>query len=160
MNAIIESNLIRNAGTIRKIPVRIPGTSWQPGIPSEASAEGELELIRKIMDPAERAMNLMLSIMRGQYFEDGNKRTAQLLANQELIRNGCGIISVPTERKEDFAGLLIRFYETGEREEILDFLFSVCLSGYEREDDLILSDIAAANEADRKAIDEYLRSRR
>ena len=73
MNAIIESNLIRNAGTIRKIPVRIPGTSWQPGIPSEASAEGELELIRKIMDPAERAMNLMLSIMRGQYFDDGSK---------------------------------------------------------------------------------------
>ena len=57
-----------------------------------------------------------------------------------LIRNGCGIM--PTERKEDSAGLLTRFCETGEREE-----------------DLSLSDIAAANEADRKAIDEYLRGR-
>lgn len=66
---------------------------------------------------------------------------------------------MPTERKDDSAGLLIRFYETGEREEILDFLFSVCLSDYEREEDLSLSDIAAANEADRKAIDEYLRGR-
>lgn len=132
MNAIIEANLIRNAGTIRKIPVRISGKSWQPGIPSETSIEDELERLRKIKDPADRAMNLMLSIMCGQYFEDGNKRTAQLLANQELLRNGCGIISVPTERKEDSAGLLIGFCEIGEREEILDFLFSACLSGYER----------------------------
>ena len=97
MNAIIESNLIRNAGTIRKIPVRISGKSWQRGIHSETSVEGELEHIRKIMDPAERAMNLMLSIMRGQYFEDGNKRTAQLLFNQELIRNAAA--SYPCQRK-------------------------------------------------------------
>ncbi len=69
-------------------------------------------------------------------------RHMNAIIEANLIRNGCGIISVPTERKEDSAGLLTRFCETGEREE-----------------DLSLSDIAAANEADRKAIDEYLRGR-
>ena len=81
VNAIIETNLIRNAGVVRNISVRISaGTDWIPEIPSPE----KINRIRQIENPTDRSLELMLSVMRGQYFEDGNKRTAQPVANHEI----------------------------------------------------------------------------
>ena len=90
LNSIIENNLIRNAGMLREITVRISGTDWISEIPTHESIENTLRRIRQIDNATERSLELMLAIMRGQYFEDGNKRTAQLAANQELIKHGGG----------------------------------------------------------------------
>lgn len=74
----------------------------------------------------------MLVIMRGQYFEDGNKRTAQILANHEMIKNGCGIIAVPPDKKDEFALLLVDYHETGDGGRMKTFLYDFCISGYDR----------------------------
>ena len=42
-------------------------------------------------------------------FLDGNKRTAMLAGNAEMIASGCGIISVPIEKQRDFTMLLIKY---------------------------------------------------
>ena len=100
INSIVQNNLIRNAGVVREIIVHISVTDWIPEISTAQKIEDEFNRIRQFENPTERNLELMLSVLRGQYFEDGNKRAAQLLANHELIRNGCGIISIPVEKKE------------------------------------------------------------
>ncbi len=102
----------------------------------------------------------MLAIMRGQYFEDGNKRTAQLAANQELIKHGGGIISIPADRKEEFSELLFRFYETGRHDEIMDFLYSECISGFEREREIPDDEIERQRMEDRAMIENFIRGKK
>ena len=55
---------------------------------------------------------MMLYLMRTQPFYDGNKRTAMIAANQIMIQNGKGIISIPIEQQVTFREMLIDFYDT------------------------------------------------
>ena len=71
----------------------------------------------------------MLYGMRGQFFLDGNKRTAMLAANKEMIANGQGIISVPVDMIPQFTPRLVHFYETGESEAVKEFIFENCIDG-------------------------------
>ena len=122
-------SLIINAGFVRTIPVSIGGTSWIPELPIESKIQEELNDLMSIEEPTERSIMLMLYIMRKQMFLDGNKRTAQLAANAEMIKNGCGIISIPIECQLDFTKLLISFYETNNPNVILKFVYDNCISG-------------------------------
>lgn len=76
-----------------------------------------------------RAIALMLWGMRRQIFIDGNKRTATMTANKEMIFNGVGIMSIPDEYTKSFYELLIKFYETNEMEEIGKFIYENCIDG-------------------------------
>ena len=71
----------------------------------------------------------MLYLMRKQMFLDGNKRTSMLAANQVMISNVKGIISIPIEYQRDFTGLLVKYYETGEMLKITDFVYDNCIDG-------------------------------
>ena len=159
INAIIETNLIRNAGVVRNISVRISGTDWIPEIPSPEKINREINRIRQIENPTDRSLELMLSVMRGQYFEDGNKRTAQLVANHEMISNGCGIISVPVDLKTEFSSLLVDYYESDDSKLIKEFLYDACISGFSRGYRLSDEEIATQREEDAKAIDEFLKKK-
>ena len=159
INAIIETNLIRNAGVVRNISVRISGTDWIPEIPSPEKIDREINRIRQIENPTDRSLELMLSVMRGQYFEDGNKRTAQLVANHEMISNGCGIISVPVGLKAEFSSLLVDYYESDDSKRIKEFLYDSCISGFSREYRLSDEEIATQREEDAKTIDEFLKKK-
>lgn len=122
-------NLVYRAGFIRNVPVTIGGTSWKPEIPVESQIKEDLLEIRAVPEATDRALTLMLYIMRKQMFLDGNKRTAMLAGNAEMISAGCGIISVPIEKQRDFTMLLIRYYESGDMTEIKDFLYEGCIDG-------------------------------
>ena len=159
INAIIETNLIRNAGVVRNISVRISGTDWIPEIPSPEKINREINRIRQIENPTDRSLELMLSVMRGQYFEDGNKRMAQLVANHEMISNGCGIISVPVDLKTEFSSLLVDYYESDDSKLIKEFLYDACISGFSRGCRLSDEEIATQREEDAKAIDEFLKKK-
>ncbi len=124
-------NLIYNAGYIRTLPVSIGGTNWKPEIPVEDDIKAHLIKLQDIESPTERAIEIMLYCMRGQFFLDGNKRTAMLAANKEMIANGQGIISIPVEIIHQFTTLLVSFYETGESSKIKDFLYNNCIDGLE-----------------------------
>ena len=122
-------NLVYHAGFIRNVPVTIGGTSWKPEMPIESQIKEDLLEIRAMPEPTDRALTLMLYIMRKQMFLDGNKRTAMLAGNAEMISSGCGIISVPIEKQRDFTMLLINYYESGDMAEIKDFLYEGCIDG-------------------------------
>ena len=60
-------------------------------------------------------------------FIDGNKRVAQLMANKVLIEYNIGIFQIPIEKLEEFKGLLIDFYETGNDAKIIGFMKECCI---------------------------------
>jgi prophage maintenance system killer protein len=122
-------NLIYGSGYVRSIPVSIGGTSWKPELPIESQIKEELEDIQAIPNTTEKAITLMLYLMRKQMFTDGNKRTSMLAANHIMISSGCGILSVPVEKLRDFTQMLIPFYETGDMTEIRSFVYNECIDG-------------------------------
>lgn len=130
LNMIIGSEgSIYGAGKIRAYDVRISGTNWQPQIPFEYDIRNEISEILKIESATERAITLMLWGMRRQVFIDGNKRTSMMIANKEMITNGCGIISIPNEHIKIFYELLIDFYETNNIKKIKNFVYENCIDG-------------------------------
>ena len=115
INKIIGEGIFYNPGIIRSTPVNIGGTTWQPPIPFESQIKEELDRVAGESN-TERAINMMLYLMRKQIFLDGNKRTAMLIANKIMIENGCGIISIPIDKQPEFYKLLIKYYETNNNE--------------------------------------------
>ena len=130
LNKIVGGdNLVINAGLILRVPVSIGGTSWKPDMPMEAQIKEQIAEVLKIEEPTERAITHMLYLMRKQMFLDGNKRTAMLAANQIMIANGCGIISIPIEHQPEFTRMLFDFYESGNMDEIKAFVYENGIDG-------------------------------
>lgn len=122
-------NLIINAGFLRSMPVSIGGTTWKPEIPIESKVKEEIADIQTIESPTERAITLMLYLVRRQMFLDGNKRTSMLAGNHVMIASGCGVISVPIELQPTFTKMLIDFYESNDMEPIKQFVYENCIDG-------------------------------
>ena len=128
INKIIGEGIFYNPGIIRSTPVNIGGTTWQPPIPFESQIKEELDRVSGESN-TERAINMMLYLMRKQIFLDGNKRTAMLIANKIMIENGCGIISIPIDKQPEFYKLLIKYYETNNKEDIAQYIYDYCIDG-------------------------------
>lgn len=133
INELVGENVFYNPGVIRTIPVNIGGTSWKPDFPIETKIKEELEelLSNNEISKTEQAINIMLWVMRRQMFIDGNKRTAMLIANKLMIENGCGIISIPIEKQNEFYKLLITYYETNDSSIISKFIYDNAIDGME-----------------------------
>lgn len=116
-------------GRIRTSDVLISGTTWRPEIPDPERLHREMMSILDIPCETDRALTLMLWIMRSQVFRDGNKRVANLAANKVLIENGCGIVSVPVELDGIFKQMLVDFYESNDNTVIKKFLYDKCIDG-------------------------------
>lgn len=52
-----------------------------------------------------------------------------LSANQVMIHNGAGIISIPLEQQKDFRNELVKFYETNDMTRIKEIIFDSCIDG-------------------------------
>lgn len=130
LNFEVGDKTVLNAGIIRTIDVSIGGTIWKPNIPDELNVKENIASILNSDEPStKKAIDLMLYIMRSQLFMDGNKRTAQILANKIMIENGCGIISIPVNLHKDFFIKLIDYYETNDSENISEFIYNECITG-------------------------------
>lgn len=127
----IASGIIRPAGEFRDRGVGISGTNWRPKLPSEVDYDKELEELKKIENPLDYALEIFLWVQKSQMFIDGNKRTANLIANHEFIKNGLGIISIPPELTGTYKQKLVDFYESDDSEEIKQFLYENCIDGIE-----------------------------
>lgn len=137
LHQCVGSNLIYGAGRIRTVPVSIGGTSWKPDFPIESVIKEEIAHVLKTANATERAIEMALYAMRKQIFLDGNKRVSMLAANQIMISNGVGILSVPVEKQAEFTHLLINYYETNKNDEVKEFLYESCIDGlaFEHEKD-------------------------
>ncbi|MCI8426383.1 MAG: Fic family protein [Lachnospira sp.] len=126
-NKIAGELLFSYAGEIRTIPVQIGGTSWEPEIPHTGIIIEKIQEIEQIEDIELKALKYFCYIARTQMFIDGNKRVAQLMANKILIENNIGIFQIPIEKLEEFKEMLIKFYESGQDEEIINFMKEFCI---------------------------------
>jgi len=129
INQHVGWNLFHEAGKIRNIPVRIGGTDWIPPIPIESQIKEEIEEIIVSPTSTDRAISLMIYIMRRQMFMDGNKRTALLAANHLLISSGAGIITIPIELQPKFLTLTLDYYKSNNPSEIKRFIYENCIDG-------------------------------
>jgi prophage maintenance system killer protein len=69
-----------------------------------------------------QSYDLFLESSRCQFFGDGNKRTAQLMMNGNLLINGYSLISFSPENKEDFFTKMKSYYEDNHKEDMYIFL--------------------------------------
>jgi len=130
IHSLVGSNLVESPGKLRVYDVKMGGTNWKPEIPSVEKLDLVLNENSKIDIVTDRILDLMCKLMKLQLFNDGNKRTAMLVANHELIKYGKGIISISEEFKEEFGKKLIAFYEDDNNlEDLKCFLFENCLDG-------------------------------
>lgn len=117
-------------GKLRTETVRISGTSYLPEIPNpEIVARQLLDILVANVSDTDKAVTLLLYLMRAQLFLDGNKRIATFACNKLLISTGHGIFSLPPELKEQFAEQLIKFYETNNMDELKLFIYNNCITG-------------------------------
>jgi hypothetical protein len=122
-NKLIGSGLEMDPGVIRKDIVSISGTDYIPEIPSFDHVREVIERDLSLEDPSQRGMALFCDISRGQWFSNGNKRTAIMAANHTLIHEGVGVFSLPPEHMDvEFRTLLIDYYETGDRSRLTHWL--------------------------------------
>ena len=133
LHMLIGKMTVINAGSLRVDEVRIAGSTYIPPIPEEKETD---QAIRNIVESGlgwtEKALNLAIYLMKAQLFYDGNKRIAMMMANKELIANGCGVLTVSQEYLETFFQLLVNYYEREtEKEKLKQFLYS-CIDGYKK----------------------------
>ena len=123
INRLIEQGFYYNAGKLRSTPVSIGGTNWKPELPIESQIKDDLDkLINSKLDIVDKAIELLLYVMKKQIFLDGNKRTAVIIANHLLISHAKGLIAIPNENVDTFRDLLIDYYEGKDEIYIKEFL--------------------------------------
>ena len=128
LNLLIgQGGVVRYAGELRDGIVGIGGTDYRPAVPEREQAEHELSQILDVPDPVMRALLAFTWLCRAQLFRDGNKRTAQLFANDVLVHEGEGILAVPIDLQGEFFDLLIEFYETNVPDSLITFLRAKCI---------------------------------
>lgn len=129
VNSFVSRNESLEWGVLRKGKVGINGVNYIPDIPEKEGVITNIETILKEESITKRSLNLMLYLMRSQIFWDGNKRTAMIVANKLLISNGCGIISVKEDDINEFNILLTEYYNTKNKDKIIEFLYDKCIFG-------------------------------
>lgn len=118
-------------GVLRTGEIGISGVKYRPPIPEKSEmTESISKILQEDASVTEIAIKLMLFIMRSQIFWDGNKRTATIAANKLLIRNGKGVLSVPEADLVKYNELLRGFYESGDMNDISDFLYEHAISAF------------------------------
>ena len=131
INSFVSRNESLEWGVLRTGKVGINGVDYIPEIPQKDIITKNIKEILKQGSITEKALNLMLYLMRSQIFWDGNKRTSMIIANKILISNGCGIITIKEEDIRQFNTLLTEYYNTNNKNKIINFLYDKCIFGME-----------------------------
>ena len=127
INKLVEEGFYYNAGNLRNTPVKIGGTNWTPDIPIEVDIKEDIDkIINNNGNDVDKAIKLLLYIVKKQMFIDGNKRTSVIFANHYLISKGKGLIVIPIEKVDEYKKLLINFYESSNDKEIYNFIKKNC----------------------------------
>ena len=98
----------------RSRPVGIIGTAYQPlDNPHQIreALDGLYAAIRRAEDPYTSALLSLAAISYIQPFEDGNKRTARLVANALLVAHDCAPLSYRSVGEVEYREAMIVFYE-------------------------------------------------
>lgn len=99
---------------LRKRIVGIVGTKYKPldnDQQIKEAVENTVKLINSYQDPFSKALTTLLMISYIQPFEDGNKRTARLLADAVLLAHDVCPLSYRSINEADYKKAVILFYE-------------------------------------------------
>ena len=131
LNEYIARNEALEWGKLRTGSVGISGTDYEPPVPNKEKTIEELENILSVPDASatDKALEAFVWGARGQFFWDGNKRTSLMLANKILVSSGSGIMTITDKYMEQFNTLLLDYYNTGESEELKQFLYENAIQG-------------------------------
>lgn len=133
LNEYIARNEALEWGKLRTGKVGISGTEYVPPIPKLEVVKQELfDIINeKETTATEKALDIFVWGIRGQYFWDGNKRTSMTLANKILISAGAGIFTITDKYMERFNELLVDYYNTGDSLKLKQYLYDNAIHGME-----------------------------
>lgn len=122
-NRIVGEGLVDAAGGLRTYDVRIGGTNWVPDLPSVESSRDRISKLQHAdLSAEERAVDMFCAITRDQWFSDGNKRTALMVANHVLVNAGVGVFAIAPDLKREFTTLLLDYYESNNATELSAWL--------------------------------------
>ncbi len=112
LHALVLGNTDKeNAGVYRSVQTRFPSSQTIPPAPEKVPLMMK-ELVRDINDqsisPIDRALEAHKRLTSVAPFKDGNRRTARLLMNLILMRNGYPPIVIRPEKKRMYLATLNR----------------------------------------------------
>ena len=132
LNEYIARNEALEWGVLRTGSVGISGTDYLPPLPCKETVEAELTAIMNAeLSATSKALEAFAWGTRGQFFWDGNKRTALTLANKFLLSAGVGMMTITDKHMEQFNTLLLDYYNTGNSNALKDFLYENAIQGIE-----------------------------
>ncbi len=104
--------------------VRIAGTPHQPPDADTlpVRVEAAIKTITAVQDVHHKAIAAFLWTARNQPFRDGNKRTGRLIMNGILLEHGQDILTVAAANRLAFNEKLIRFHDTADGAQMLEFM--------------------------------------
>ncbi len=130
INSFVSYNESLDWGVLRYGEVSISGTEYIPPIPTPEKIESDItDIFQSDLSDTEKGIELFLYGCKTQMYWDGNKRTSNIIANKYLIEKGRGVMSIPTTRLETFGTLLSRFYSTGEKQDLKQFIHEYAIQG-------------------------------
>lgn len=113
LHAILVKDLSVRLG-LRGKPVGVVGSVYQPLDNAHQIREGMdalANMVSRMMTPYAKALTALLGISYLQPFEDGNKRTARLLANAILLAYTCAPLSYRSVEESEYRETMLVFYE-------------------------------------------------
>lgn len=129
LHGVAAKNEALEWGCFRSSGVTISGTEYMP--PKAKDLDDCFDTLIKefslIDDVYEKSIFLFLEMARYQFFYDVNKRMGRFIMNGNLLSHGYPVINVPVKRQLEFNEKMLRFYESHDHQEMIDFMIS-CLS--------------------------------
>ena len=113
LHALLVKNLSVGLG-LRSKPVGVTGSIYKPldNIHQISETISELSAaVNRMQTPYAKALIALLGVSYIQPFEDGNKRTARLMANAILFSYGCAPLSYRSVDENDYCEAVFVFYE-------------------------------------------------
>jgi Fic family protein len=124
VQSMVAANEALEWGRFRSGVVTIAGTSFIPppaGRLAHEFEKGDIYLSR-VMPPISRALLLFLWASLNQFFYDGNKRTARLMASGVLLEAGLPLLQIDAASQLQYNVELIKFYSTQDADSALLWL--------------------------------------
>ncbi|WP_173912945.1 zeta toxin family protein [Acinetobacter sp. Marseille-Q1618] len=84
--------------------------------------EDGIEALKSIENPMERGIATYLFCAKNQFTFEGEKRTALLMMNGELMNSGLQAMSLPKENTFAFQDKMLNFYKTNDASSIMEFM--------------------------------------
>jgi Fic family protein len=133
-NEALEAGAFRGEGQVSGDGggVRLMSGGSVPFDPAEDLFDDHADLLsalKHIDDPVEKALAYFCSATRSQFYFDGNKRTARLMASGALMSAGYPALNIPNARRLEFNLALDTLFTTDDASQLMDFLWDCLLEG-------------------------------